>query len=100
MRLRALAGVAGGDGEEGISTIGADEEDAADMACVARAIVITADNLYVRVGSHTPLSGRMARQGSRADQGLDRSWTFWSVQVLSQRRVGNRGAEIFFLRLE
>jgi len=39
MRLRAFAGVAGGDGEEGISTIGADEDDAADMACVARAIV-------------------------------------------------------------
>ncbi len=39
VRLRAFAGVAGGDGEEGISTIGADEDDAADMACVARAIV-------------------------------------------------------------
>ena len=98
-RLRAFAGVTGGDGEEGISTIG-DDEEAAAMACVARAIVITADNLYVRVGSHTPLSGRVARQGPRADQGLDRSWTFWSVQVLSQRRVGNRGAEIFFLCLE
>ena len=39
VRLRAFAGVAGGDGEDGISTIGADEDDAADMACVARAIV-------------------------------------------------------------
>ena len=71
MRLRAFAGVRGGDGEEGISTIGADEEDAADMACVARAIVNTADNLNVGVGSHTPLSGRMARLGPRANQGLD-----------------------------
>ena len=85
MRLRAFAGVAGGDGEEGISTIGADDEDAADMACVARAIVNTADNLYVGVGSHTPLSGRMARLGPRAD----RSLTFWSVQVLSHRLVRN-----------
>ena len=69
MRLRAFAGVAGG---EGISTIG-DDEEAAAMACVARAIVNTADNLYVGVGSHTPLSGRVARLGPRADQGLDRS---------------------------
>ena len=73
MRLRAFAGVAGGDGEEGISTIGADEEDAAAMACVARALVITADNLNVSVGSQTPLSGRMARLGPRADQSVDRS---------------------------
>ena len=72
MRLRAFAGVAGGDGEEGISTIG-DDEEAAAMACVARAIVNTADNLYVGVGSHTPLSGRMARLGPSADQGVDRS---------------------------
>ena len=99
MRLRAFAGVAGGDGEEGISTIG-DDEEAAAMACVARAIVITADNLYVGVGSHTPLSGRMARLGPRADQGLDRSGTFWSVQVLSQGRVRNGVAETFFIRLE
>ena len=95
MRLRAFAGVAGGDGEDGISTIGADEEDAADMACVARAIVNTADNLYVGVGSHTPLSGRVARLGPRADQGLDRSRTFWSVQVLSHRQVCNRVALFF-----
>ncbi len=43
-RFRAFAGVAGGDGEEGVSTIGDDEEVAA-MACVVRAITITADNL-------------------------------------------------------
>ena len=72
MRLRAFAGVAGGDGEEGISTIG-DDEEAAAMACVARAIGLTADNLKVGVGSHTPLSGRVAHLGPRADQGLDRS---------------------------
>ena len=70
LRLRTFAGVAGGDGEEGISTIG-DDEEAVAMACVARAIVNTADNLYVGVGSHTPLSGRMARLGPRANQGLD-----------------------------
>ena len=99
MRLRAFASVAGGDGEEGISTIG-DDEEAAAMACVARAIVNTADNLKVGVGSHTPLSGRMAHLGPRADQGLDRSGTFWSVQVLSQGRVRNGVAETFLFRLE
>ncbi len=69
LRLRNFAGVAGGDGEEGISTIG-DDEEAAAMACVARAIGLTADNMEVGAGSHTPLSGRVAHLGPRADQSL------------------------------
>ena len=69
LRLRNFAGVAGGDGEESISTIG-DDEEAAAMACVARAM---ADKLKMGVGSHTPLSGRVAHLGPRADQGLGRA---------------------------
>ncbi len=55
MRLRAFASVAGGDGEQGISTIG-DDEEAVAMACVARDIVDTADNLKMGVGSQEPHS--------------------------------------------
>ena len=72
LRLRNFAGVAGGDGEEGISTIG-DDEEAAAMACVARAISLTADNLKMGVGNHTLLFGRVAHLGPRADQRLDRA---------------------------
>ena len=64
LRLRTFGGVAGG-GEEGISTICTDE-GAAAMACgIARNIGLTADNLKVGVGSHTPLSGRVAHLGPR-----------------------------------
>ena len=45
-RLRTFVGVAGGDGDDGASTVGDDDEAA--MACDgARAVGLTADNLKV-----------------------------------------------------
>ena len=62
LRLRTFCGVAGG-GEEGNSTICSDEDESA-MACeIARNIGLTADNLKMGAGSHTPLSGRVAHLG-------------------------------------
>ncbi len=41
----------------------------------------------VGVGSHTPLSGRVAHLGPKPTKVWVVFGTFWSVQVLSQRRV-------------